>query len=91
MKGPIIGTILAPIITIAMYFSALEAQSGATREFTGRNAAIKSLIYSLGGTIGPVGSIIVGGLISVAMIAWLIVSIKKGRETLDVEKTISSE
>lgn len=80
MKGPIIGVILAPIITLAMYMAAVEVQAGGVHEFTGKNAAIKNLIYSLGGTLGPTGSIIVGGLISLVMVVWLITVIKKKRQ-----------
>jgi len=80
MKGPIIGVIIAPIITFAMYTSAVEAQTGAIHEFTGKHAAIKSLIYSLGSSLGPIGSLIAGGVVSLAMIAWLISAIKKRRQ-----------
>ena len=84
MKGPIIGVILVPIITYAMYAAAIETQAGAVHEFHGKNAAIKSLIYSAGGTLGTTGSLVVGGVLSLAMLAWLILSIKnKKRQTAE--------
>ena len=81
LKWPIIGTLIGIIITIAMYSSAVESQSGeVAREFTGKHAFIKSAVYSLSGTLGPTGSIIVGSLFTLLMLSWLFVSLKKSKQ-----------
>ncbi len=80
LKGPILGVIFVPLITFGMYSAALEAQSGGMREFSGRNAALKSLIYSAGSALGPTGSLVVGAVLALAAIGWLVMTIQKRRQ-----------
>lgn len=80
LKGPIIATILIPLLSFGMYQAAVDVAAGGVREFHGRNAALKSLVYSAGGTLGTTGSIIVGGVASLAAILWLAVTIQKRRQ-----------
>jgi hypothetical protein len=79
LKFPLLGTIIFAIFTIAMYFAALDVQHGGIREFSGRHALIKNFIYSIGSKLGPVGSLILGGLITLMMLIWLITAIRKRR------------
>ena len=77
LKVPLLGTIIFAIITVAMYFAAVEVQQGGIREFTGRHALIKNFIYSIGSKLGPVCSLVLGGLITLMMLTWLIIAIRK--------------
>jgi hypothetical protein len=80
IKGPIIGIIVSAVITSAMYTAAAERQAGGMREFTGAWAPLKNLIYSIGSNLGPSGSLIIGGSVTVFMVVWLVSNVRKRRE-----------
>jgi hypothetical protein len=84
LKRPVVGIVISVVTTFAMYTAAIEAQAGAMREFAGAWAPVKSFIYSIGGNLGPEGSLVVGGSITLIMVGWLISNIKKRKELSNI-------
>lgn len=84
LKGPIIASILVPLMSFGMYQAAIDVAAGGVREFHGRNAAIKNLVYSAGGTLGTTGSLVVGGVATLGALLWLAVTIQKRRQLKEV-------
>jgi hypothetical protein len=80
IKGPIIGIIISAVITFAMYTAAIERQAGEMREFGGAWPPLKNFIYSSGGKLGPTGSLVVGGSITLVMVGWLILNVRKRKQ-----------
>ena len=80
LKGPIIGLIIAPILSWATYSTALDIQGGTYREPTGRRAGLKKLFAWIAESLGPTGVLVVGGLVCAGMVAWLILTLKKRKE-----------
>ena len=77
LKGPIIGLIVAPLLTWLTYATALHIQDGTYKEPTGRRALQKKLLAGAAEALGPTGSLLVGGLLCAGMVAWLVVTLKK--------------
>ncbi len=73
---PIIGVLSIPLLTYGTYTYALDAQRGIRHEFTGRRAGVKQLLAAAGEALGPTPTLVVGGLLTAAAIAWLVVSIR---------------
>jgi hypothetical protein len=83
LKGPILGVIIAPLLTWASYSTAVQIQDGIRFEYSGRRAGLKQLMAWLAETLGPAGSLVVGGLVSAGMVAWLIVTLKKRKAVVE--------
>ncbi len=77
LKGPILGLIAAPLLTWGTYTTALQIRSGAHVEITGRRALTKRLFAWAAETLGPTGVLVAGGLATAAMLAWLILTLKR--------------
>ena len=80
LKIPLLGTIIFAIITIAMYCAAIDVQQGGMQDFSGKHATIKKGIYSIGSSLGPTGSLVVGGIITLGMVVWLIITLRKRKQ-----------
>lgn len=80
LKGPIIGLLVAPLLTWVTWSTALDIQGGTYREPTGRRAGAKKLFAWIAEALGPTGVLVVGGLVCAGMVAWLIVTLKKRKE-----------
>lgn len=89
LTAPIIGLVFSPVVTYAMYTAAIDIQSGGDRHFSGRHAAFKNLIYSLGGALGTMGSLVVGGIATALMVLWLS-SVMKRRRMVRSSAVLSS-
>jgi hypothetical protein len=82
LKGPIIGMLVAPVLTWLAYSTAVSLQAGEEIKTTGRRAGLKALFVAVAETLGPTGSLVVGGIITAAMVAWLVYALgqrKKAR------------
>jgi hypothetical protein len=79
IKGPLFGLLAAGLLTWTTYSTALETQGGVHREYTGRRAGLKQLFAWLADLLGPTGVLVAGGLIIAACVAWLVLSLKKGK------------
>ena len=77
LKGPILGLIIAPILTFGAYMTAVEIEHGVRHEYTGRRAGVKMLFAWIAESLGSTGVIVAGGLICAGMVAWLILTLKK--------------
>ncbi|MBY7781692.1 hypothetical protein KW419_09515 [Vibrio fluvialis] len=64
------------IFTYIMYTAADDIAHGIHHEFTGRRSGIMNLIYSFGETLGVMGSLIIGGSLTIIMAIWLTKTIK---------------
>lgn len=65
------------MLSWSLYTTAVQIQSGAYVEYTGRRALTKRLLAWIAGTLGPTGVLVVLGLITAAMVAWLVLTLKK--------------
>ncbi len=83
LNRPIIGIIISAVITFAMYTAAIDTQTGGMREFSGAWAPLKAYFYSMGGKLGPDGSLVVGGSITLSMVGWLISNVRKRKDISD--------
>lgn len=80
LKGPIITFIVVALLSFALYQSSLDIAAGGMREFYGKNAGIKSLIQSLAGTLGTTGSMIVGGVLTLAAVLLVVRAVIKRQQ-----------
>lgn len=80
LKGPIIGLVVAPLATWLAYGTALQIQSGTYKEPTGRRILYKKIFAGIAETLGPTGTLVVGGLLCAGMVAWLVLTLKKRKE-----------
>jgi hypothetical protein len=76
LKGPLIGLVVAPILTWLTYSMAVSIQAGEEIKISGRRSAYKRLFAWLAETLGTTGSLVAGGLLTLAMAAWLIFTLK---------------
>ena len=77
LKGPLIGLVAVPLLTWVTYSTALQIQSGAHVEYTGRRALTKRALAWAAEALGPTGVLAVGGLLTAGMVAWLIFTLKQ--------------
>ena len=75
LRGPMIAVLAAPLLTFVTYSSAVKSAAGESLEVTGRRRAVKQLIISVGETLGPTGSLVVGGVATILAVIWLIYTI----------------
>lgn len=79
LMSPIVGIAFSSLATYGMYAAAIDIQAGGDRHFSGRHAGVKNLIYSVGGSLGPTGSLVVGGIVVALTVLWLASVLKKRR------------
>lgn len=77
VKGPLVGTLVCGGLTWVMWSTAVDAQAGIHREYHGRRSGIKQLLASAAESLGPTGSLVVGGLLTLGMIGWLVYTLKQ--------------
>jgi hypothetical protein len=76
LKGPLIGIVAAPLLTWATCSMAVSIQAGEEIRISGRRSSYKRLFAWLAETLGPTGSLVAGGLLTLAMAAWLVLTLK---------------
>lgn len=77
LKGPIVGLLVTAVLTVVTYLTAVDIQGGVHREYTGRRAGTKKLFAAIAEALGPTGVLMVGGLISAALVGWLVWTIRQ--------------
>ena len=77
LKGPLVSIVVVLIATSGIYQGATDATQGIEREFTGRRSGLRKLLYEAGGSLGESGTLLLGGVLLLAAIAWLVVTLKQ--------------
>ena len=77
LKGPIVGLIVAPILTWLTWSTAVDLQNGIHPQYTGRRTIVKRLLASIAESLGPTGVLLVGGAVCLGMAAWLVMTLKR--------------
>ncbi len=77
VKGPLVGTLVCGGLTWVMWSTAVDAQAGIHKDYHGRRSGIKQLLASVAESLGPTGSLVVGGLLTLGMIGWLVYTLKQ--------------
>lgn len=78
LKGPILSMFIVGCLTFAMYDCAVKAQQGIHNEATGRRAGVKMLLIAAGEGLGTTGTLILGGVLELALVGWAVSMIKNG-------------
>lgn len=80
IKPSLIGTALFGGITWVLYTTALSIQNGQHLDTSGRRSLIRKIIVGIADFLGPTGSLIVGGLLTLLFVYTFINTIRKPKE-----------
>ncbi|WP_028891619.1 hypothetical protein [Tenacibaculum sp. 47A_GOM-205m] len=80
IKPSLFGTALFGGITWVLYTTALSIQNGQHLDTSGRRSLIKKIIVGIADFLGPTGSLIVGGLLTLLFVYTFINTIRKPKE-----------
>ena len=77
MGKPLLWMFIVGCLTFAMYGSAKDGEKGVPeQQFHGRRAGIKTLVSSMGRSLGTTGTLALGGAIELACVGWLVMVVK---------------
>ncbi len=74
--APVLFGLFASFATWGLHAAAVAIDEGAEAEISGRRAGLKRLLYWVMDVIGPIGVLLVGGLVLVATVAVLVSRVK---------------
>jgi len=80
IKPSLLGTALFGGITWVLYTTALSIQNGQHLDTGGRRSLIKKIIVGIADFLGPIGSLILGGLLTFFFVYSFIKTIRKPKE-----------
>jgi len=80
IKPSLFGTALFGGITWVLYTTALSIQNGEHLDTSGRRSLIRKIIVGIADFLGPTGSLIVGGLLTLLFVYTFINTIRKPKE-----------
>ncbi|RKF05130.1 hypothetical protein C8N26_0531 [Tenacibaculum lutimaris] len=80
IKPSLFGTALFGGITWVLYTTALSIQNGQHLDTSGRRSLIRKIIVGIADFLGPTGSLIVGGLLTLLFVYTFINTIRKPKE-----------
>lgn len=83
LKGPVLTAVIVGLLSFALYEYAAQIERGETPRATGRRAGVKMMLAGLAGVVGTKGSLAIGALAELGVVAWGVQMVRSGATSDD--------